>query len=83
MDHLNPVWDTFTINLEDICDDDKNKSIQIMLWDWEKRNKHRILGYVETTLEDLMERVVEKADGNANKSKRLSNRVTIVLFSIL
>lgn len=69
MDHLNPVWDAFDLNLETLCDGDFGKILQIGLWDWEKSGQHRYLGTVETTLNGLIESVSD--GGNADKSKAL------------
>lgn len=71
-DHLNPVWEGFTMSTELLCDGDWDKSLRITLIDYEKRSDHRTLGHIDTTLSQLKECVVDKGNGD------LSNALTIL-----
>lgn len=71
-DHLNPVWKDVIKTTEALCDGDWDKSLKITLVDFEKRRKHRKLGHVETTLNQLKESIAIKGNGD------LSNALTFL-----
>ena len=51
---LNPKWKEVVISVEKLCEGDKNKPIQIEVWDWEKSGKHQAMGKCETTVAALI-----------------------------
>jgi len=71
-DHLNPLWDTDTVNLEQLCDGNFNTTIQIEIWDYEVSGKNRIVGRLneELTLKALMRKKALR--GNADRTNALN-----------
>ncbi len=70
-DHLNPVWKSFNISREQICDGDEHKLLQFEIWDYEENGKNRIVGKLKEplNLEELLER--KALNGNADKRRAL------------
>jgi Ca2+-dependent lipid-binding protein len=64
-DHLNPFWESFTVGLEELCYNDLNWPMRILVKDWQANGRHRIIGQFETTMSNLMERVAVR--GNADR----------------
>ena len=71
IDHLNPLWNETTINLEQLCDGYYNKKLQIELWDYEYNGINRLVCKLrdEIDLHQLMSSKVLK--GNADKTNAL------------
>mmetsp|Transcript_2374 Transcript_2374/g.2847 ORF Transcript_2374/g.2847 Transcript_2374/m.2847 type:complete len:312 (+) Transcript_2374:17-952(+) len=68
--HLNPVWERFTLNLEQLCDGDFSKDLQIEVWDFESA-KNKFVGKLrnDINLEILMTKLSIK--GNADRKNAL------------
>ena len=71
--HLNPLWErSVPINLEQLCDGDTDKHLQIEIWDYEDNGKNRLVAKLESTktwteLQDMGEGL----RGNADRTKEL------------
>lgn len=67
------MWQEATINLEQLCDGDLNKPLQIELWDYEDNGKNRIVAKLKDklTLNILMSKS-ENLRGNADRRKALA-----------
>jgi len=52
--NLDPVWNSFSLSLHQICGGNKDLPLRIEVSDWEKSGKHKPMGYVETTLNALI-----------------------------
>ena len=61
---LNPKWQPFTIDVNQLCDGDLNKAILVTVWDWEKSGKHTPMGSFETTVNGLMRALTPGGGGN-------------------
>ena len=68
-DHLNPVWDPFIIDLEELCNCDLNNIVKIDLYDWQNNQKHKHVGSVEITVDKLIKR--KSIRGNADKESAI------------
>lgn len=66
-DHLNPFWLPFTLSLEKICYDDLQWPLRVQVLDYEANGRHRVIGQLETTVTDLVERVSLR--GNADRER--------------
>eukprot|EP00546_Thalassionema_frauenfeldii_P013601 CAMPEP_0178917258 /NCGR_PEP_ID=MMETSP0786-20121207/13144_1 /TAXON_ID=186022 /ORGANISM="Thalassionema frauenfeldii, Strain CCMP 1798" /LENGTH=272 /DNA_ID=CAMNT_0020590783 /DNA_START=69 /DNA_END=887 /DNA_ORIENTATION=+ len=69
-DNLRPVFDEFRIPMENLCYCDKTWPLRLVCYDWQRNGKHRVIGLVETTVAELMEKVSK--NGNADRSNALS-----------
>merc|ERR1712165_39585 len=72
LDHLNPLWkEEQNINLEQLCDGDLDKMLQIEIWDYESTGKNRLVGVLkeELSLRQLLQRKAIK--GNADRTNAL------------
>lgn len=69
-DNLNPVFKSFELSLEDLCYADDDWPLRIVVYDWQKNGKHRMLGMAQTSLNDLLEK--KSKGGNADRSSALS-----------
>jgi Ca2+-dependent lipid-binding protein len=65
--HLNPFWEPFSIDLEELCYCNLEWPLKISVFDWEASGKHRRIGEFEVTTQKLMERVAIK--GNADREQ--------------
>lgn len=66
---LNPVWDPFKIDLEELCNCDLDADIKITIFDWEKDMNHREVGSIQTTVSNLMAKRSRR--GNADKKNAI------------
>ncbi len=73
-DHLNPYWDPFKIDLEELCNCDLKNLVKISLYDWENSQKHKLVGSVEITVDKLIKRKTSR--GNADKESAIKIRST-------
>jgi hypothetical protein len=70
LNHLNPVFQPFSLSLETLCYADPHWPLQVTVMDWERNGKHRTLGYFHTTWHQLKQLVT--TNGNADRSKALT-----------
>eukprot|EP00574_Skeletonema_japonicum_P007434 CAMPEP_0201714348 /NCGR_PEP_ID=MMETSP0593-20130828/874_1 /ASSEMBLY_ACC=CAM_ASM_000672 /TAXON_ID=267983 /ORGANISM="Skeletonema japonicum, Strain CCMP2506" /LENGTH=341 /DNA_ID=CAMNT_0048203621 /DNA_START=39 /DNA_END=1064 /DNA_ORIENTATION=- len=68
-DIINPYWKPFQIDLERLCNNDKNKRLRITIYDFEERGQDRWLGEVFTSVAEMMQRVAKC--GNADRESAL------------
>jgi len=52
--NLNPRWDPVTIDLDRLCNGDKDKAVRISVFDHEKSGKHVFMGSVTTSVNSLI-----------------------------
>ena len=55
--------------MERLCNNDKNKQLKITIYDYEKRGQDRWLGEVNTSVEEMIQRVAKC--GNADRDSAL------------
>ena len=53
-DNLNPTWRTAKISTAALIGDQVDRKIRIKLTDWEESGNHQPMGYVDTTLMDML-----------------------------
>mmetsp|Transcript_6279 Transcript_6279/g.9969 ORF Transcript_6279/g.9969 Transcript_6279/m.9969 type:complete len:275 (-) Transcript_6279:1791-2615(-) len=70
MDNLRPMFDEFRISMENLCYCDTKWPLRLVCYDWQRSGKHRVIGLVDTTLEELMRCV--STNGNADRSSALN-----------
>ena len=68
-DIINPYWKPFRIDMERLCNNDKNKQLKITIYDYEKRGQDRWLGEVNTSVAEMIQRVAKC--GNADRDSAL------------
>ena len=57
VDHnQNPTWQVGRIPLQLICDDEPTNPLKISVWEWNRFTSDELIGYVETTVRDLVEK---------------------------
>jgi C2 domain len=66
-DHLNPFWDNFTLNLEELCYGDLSWPIKITIFDHNDRRKHKEIGSCESTIQEMTQRISIR--GNADRER--------------
>jgi len=54
MNNLNPAWEVSEVNIGDICDRSIDEAIRVVVFDWEKSGKHKLIGYFETSIQGIM-----------------------------
>ncbi len=47
--NLNPTWEPATVDVNQLCDGDLNRKIQVAIFDFEGDGKHDSMGLFETT----------------------------------
>jgi hypothetical protein len=52
--NLNPVWPTFTVSLQKLCNGDYDRPLRIEVFDHEKSGNHKLMGVGETTTRSLI-----------------------------
>lgn len=84
MDNLNPVFKVFGVSTEELCYGDPNWPLRLVMFDWQKKGRHREMGVYQTTLEDLEHKV--SRGGNADRDsalpvdrKGITNAMLIIL----
>lgn len=71
--NLNPKWEEIELNMNKLCQGDRNAPILIAVYDWEKSGRHRSMGSFETTVNALVQSVVREGQGkNVDMSKAYS-----------
>ena len=74
INHLNPLWNpSAPINLEQLCDGDEDKDLQIEIWEHERNDIDEYVARLvkETRLSDL-QRSCDNTKGNADKRNALA-----------
>lgn len=77
MNDLNPLWKEATIDLNSLCNGDRTKAFRLTLYDHEKNGKHRLMGAVTTTVNEvIVAKTGSATDASAalNLSKRGSKK---------
>ena len=54
-DNQNPTWASARLPLQMLCDDDPNTQVKITIWDWNRFQPDNIVGFVETTVNDMVQ----------------------------
>jgi len=62
MNNLNPTWEPFSLDLDRLCEGDRNKPILFKLYDWQKNGKHVTIGSFETNVNAILGAQVGGAD---------------------
>lgn len=62
---MNPFWQPFTLNLEELCYGDISWPLKISVYDHQPSGKHRLIGEFETCIQELMQRIGVR--GNADR----------------
>jgi len=52
--NLNPKWEPASIDVNDLCDGDLNRRIQVAVYDHERNGKHNAMGAFDTTVNDMV-----------------------------
>jgi hypothetical protein len=59
-DSLNPTWMEARLPLQLLCNDDKQNSLKVTIWDYEKHSSsHDHMGFVESTVAELVAKAQE------------------------
>ena len=66
LNHLNPLWDEFTLSLEELCYGDLNWPIKFTVYDYNNNGVHKEIGEFETTIQEMAQRVAIR--GNADRT---------------
>ncbi|XP_034029612.1 copine-4 [Thalassophryne amazonica] len=53
MNNLNPVWKTFRVSLNSLCNGDHERKLQCTVWDWDSNGKHDYIGEFEATFKEM------------------------------
>ncbi|XP_058504789.1 copine-4 isoform X1 [Solea solea] len=53
MNNLNPVWKTFKVSLNSLCNGDHERKLQCTVWDWDSNGKHDYIGEFEATFKEM------------------------------
>ncbi|XP_077576243.1 copine-4 [Stigmatopora nigra] len=53
MNNLNPVWNTFKVSLNSLCNGDHQRKLQCTVWDWDSNGKHDYIGEFEATFQEM------------------------------
>lgn len=64
-DHLNPLWDEFTLSLEELCYGDVNWPMKVTVYDYNRNGVHKEIGVFETSIHEMSQRVAIR--GNADR----------------
>jgi len=53
---LDPVWREARLPLQLLCNDDQSNPLKITIWDYDKTGSHDVLGFVESTVAEIIEK---------------------------
>jgi hypothetical protein len=53
-DNNNPTWDPAKLPLQLLCEDEPTRPLKITLWVWNRFTPDELVGFVETTVEELV-----------------------------
>jgi hypothetical protein len=62
--NLNPTWKEFSISIEKLCGGERDRAIQIEVFDWEKSGKHQAMGKFQTSVNGMISSVVMGGTGD-------------------
>lgn len=74
---LNPIWDPITQSVQTICNGDFHKVLRIECYDWNKTLKHELIGYLDTTLDELLKSQGKSFDLMRKKKKKSAGRLIV------
>eukprot|EP00542_Grammatophora_oceanica_P000374 CAMPEP_0194058144 /NCGR_PEP_ID=MMETSP0009_2-20130614/65318_1 /TAXON_ID=210454 /ORGANISM="Grammatophora oceanica, Strain CCMP 410" /LENGTH=258 /DNA_ID=CAMNT_0038708153 /DNA_START=77 /DNA_END=850 /DNA_ORIENTATION=- len=72
MDNLNPYWKEGSLSLEALCYGDLEWPLKISVWDWQSKGRHRVIGEVETTIQDIVDHVTQRGNADREGALKLS-----------
>mmetsp|Transcript_7633 Transcript_7633/g.7819 ORF Transcript_7633/g.7819 Transcript_7633/m.7819 type:complete len:284 (-) Transcript_7633:277-1128(-) len=72
-EHSNPVWEKSTIDLDALCNGNLSSPIKITCLDFSETKETVFIGYVETSVEELIDKY-ENTHGNADRKYALPLR---------
>lgn len=52
---LNPLWTEVTLDMEATCHGDLDRAMKVIVWDYRKTGKHKLMGECETTIRGFLE----------------------------
>eukprot|EP00934_Nitzschia_sp_Nitz4_P005879 Nitzschia sp. Nitz4//scaffold331_size19140//14440//16370//NITZ4_008735-RA/size19140-augustus-gene-0.17-mRNA-1//-1//CDS//3329548185//5869//frame0 len=58
-DSLNPTWMESRLPLQLLCNDDHDNPLKITIWDYEKHSSSDLMGFVESTVSELVGKAKE------------------------
>lgn len=74
MNNLSPIWPTFSINMQTLCNDDPTRQLKIEIYDYDSDGKHDYMGSVFTTVNDILASVGKSIDVIEEEKKKKSSK---------
>ena len=62
--NLNPKWSECSVAMECLCGGNKDRPIQLEVWDWQKNGRDRPMGKFQTTVNGLLKLCCKSKDGS-------------------
>jgi hypothetical protein len=60
-DNLNPTWRTIVTTMQRLCNGDPYRPVLVECFDWDADGSHELIGSVQTSLDDIMQRAASGA----------------------
>ncbi|KAG0608958.1 hypothetical protein M758_8G146500 [Ceratodon purpureus] len=73
--NLNPTWKPFLVNLQQLCSGNKDKTLLVECLDYNSNGKHKLIGEVKTTLNQLERHFLERTSLNLTRQSKTSKNL--------
>uniref|UniRef100_A0A7S4I157 C2 domain-containing protein n=1 Tax=Odontella aurita TaxID=265563 RepID=A0A7S4I157_9STRA len=77
MDDLNPTWEQSSVEVNDLCSTDLYEPIRVVVFDWEKNGKHRLIGHFDTTVHNIISAQEASVEIPMTKGKEMTGRISV------
>ncbi|KAG0576615.1 hypothetical protein KC19_5G094200 [Ceratodon purpureus] len=73
--NLNPKWGSFVRTLQQLCNGNKNRTLLVECYDYESNGKHKLIGGVKTTINQLQELCLARTPLILTRQSKISKNV--------
>jgi len=79
MSNLNPVWKPFKISIAKLCNGDYQRTLKVIVYDWNKYSQPELIGECETNLDTILKGATPIKLVNKNRKKGKEHTGDIVV----
>mmetsp|Transcript_29570 Transcript_29570/g.60175 ORF Transcript_29570/g.60175 Transcript_29570/m.60175 type:complete len:680 (+) Transcript_29570:384-2423(+) len=75
--NLNPTWEPVTVDVNQLCDGDLDRKVQVAIFDFEGDGKHESMGLFETSVNELVKAAADKKSFTPKKGSKSYGTISV------